>query len=91
MRPSTQVALRMESVGRPHLTRVTDPKPLSQAIHDLAVWLAETSMGHRITITMARTREELEQTGKAGTAADLESIFDTILKTATGGDEDESE
>ena len=92
MRPTTEVAIKFESVGKPEFNHVTEVMPLSQALLEIAKWLATTHMGSKIRITMARTTRELESRNSVEAAgADMAALFEQMNQIANSGDEDESE
>ena len=80
MRMSTRVWALFESKGRPGVTLRIEDESVAAMIKALVGWLAESTMGHYMRITIARSAEELNQLTASGSAANLVAAADVAAE-----------
>lgn len=66
MRLTTRVWAKFESKGRPAETITVGPEQVGIIARRLVGWLVDTSMGHCLKITIARSEDELERLTRTG-------------------------
>lgn len=78
MKLSSQVWMKLESVGRPNDTKIIHATVRESMFH-LAGWLNEVYMGSKIRITLARTQAELEESKRSSDVKDMLAELDGLL------------
>lgn len=79
MRHSTVVHARMESKGRPDVTR-DHIGTTQKLVLEFAQWILEVPMGSHIVLTIARTQEDLDiKTGRVKPKEKQANAFDDML------------
>lgn len=79
MKPTTQVYAKFESRGYPDKTEIVGPLSVKEMIVRQFAWTQQKglSMGSKLVITFARSREELETRDTAN--LDIEAALDAVL------------
>ena len=93
MRMTNGIHWRLESVGRPEHTSQSDGT-VREFVLSLTQWLAKSTMGHRLRITVARDEEGLNERNRSGAPDDMIRELESILDGhafASGIDKEESD
>lgn len=95
MKPTTTVYAKMESKGKPELTRDFQG-PVRGLIIDFAKWLIESQMGHSMQLTICRSQADLDRIttrgqGAQGAVDSMMADLNALMLASAGTDSNSEE